>query len=62
MHMSPMKYEEYCSYREMMYEISKKVLLEKIIYESISFFTIATEIRFVEIEKAKANGKSEKDI
>ena len=30
--MSPMKYDEFSSCREMMYEISKKILLEKIIY------------------------------
>jgi hypothetical protein len=36
--------------------------LLKIIYLSISYFTIATEFRFVEIEKAKLNGTSDKDI
>ena len=46
----------------MIYEISKRVLLEKVIYLSISYFTIATEIRFIEIEKAKQQGISDKDI
>lgn len=53
MHMEPLSYEEFQSYGEMIYEISKRVLLEKVIYLSISYFTIATEFRFIEIEKAK---------
>jgi hypothetical protein len=46
----------------MIYEISKRNLLEKIIYLSISYFTIATEYRFIEIEKAKVQGVTDKDI
>lgn len=46
----------------MIYEISKRVLLEKIIYLSISYFTIATELRFVELDKAKQMGISDTDI
>lgn len=46
----------------MIYEISKRVLLEKVIYLSISQFTIATELRFIELEKAKLMGIKDKDI
>jgi len=38
------------------------MLLEKVIYLSISYFTIATELRFVEIDKAKLMGVKDKDI
>jgi hypothetical protein len=62
MHMEPLAYEEFQSYGEMIYEISKRVLLEKVIYLSISYFTIATEFRFIEIEKAKQQGITDKDI
>jgi hypothetical protein len=37
-----------------MYEISKKMIIEKVIYLSINYFTIATEIRFIELDKNKA--------
>jgi hypothetical protein len=37
----------------MIYELAKRQLLEKVIYLSISYFTIATELRFIELEKAK---------
>ena len=46
----------------MIYEISKRILLEKIIFLSISYFTIATEFRFIEIEKAKLLGINDKEI
>lgn len=62
MHMTPQTYEEFTQYGELIYEISKRVLLEKVIYMSISYFTIATELRFVEIDKAKLAGRNDKDI
>ncbi|KAM3136860.1 hypothetical protein pb186bvf_011119 [Paramecium bursaria] len=62
MHMQPQTHDEFSQYGEMIYEISKRVLLEKIIYLSISYFTIATELRFVELDKAKQMGVSDSDI
>jgi hypothetical protein len=60
--MVPLQYDDFHSYGEMIYEISKRILLEKVIYLSISYFTIATEYRFIEIEKAKVQGISDKEI
>ena len=51
MHLSPVSYEEFTFYGDISYEISEKMLLEKIIFESICCFTIATEIRFLELDK-----------
>ncbi|KAL4456125.1 hypothetical protein ABPG74_014086 [Tetrahymena malaccensis] len=60
MHMVPVQYEEFSFFGDLMYEISKKMILEKVIYLSISYFTIATEIRFIEIERNKhLNPKSD---
>ncbi|CAK85603.1 unnamed protein product (macronuclear) [Paramecium tetraurelia] len=59
MHMAPLIYSEITQQGEMLYEISKRLLLEKIIYLSISYFTIATELRFIELEKAKQQGIKE---
>ncbi|CAD8170855.1 unnamed protein product [Paramecium octaurelia] len=56
MHMTPQIYKDFSSQGEMLYEISKRLLLEKIIYLSISYFTIATELRFIELDKAKQQG------
>ncbi|CAD8110216.1 unnamed protein product [Paramecium sonneborni] len=56
MHMAPQIYEEFTQFGEMIYELAKRQLLEKVIYLSISYFTIATELRFVELEKAKQHG------
>jgi len=53
MHLSPVFYEDFSFYGDMVYEISKNMILEKVIYLSISYFTIATEIRFLEMEKNK---------
>jgi len=57
MHMNPITYEEFMFYGEIIYEVSKKLLLEKVIYFSVVLFTMATEIRFIEIEKAKLTEK-----
>lgn len=53
MHMNPINYDEFSFFGEVIYEISKKMLLEKVIYLSICLFTMATEIRFIELEKSK---------
>ena len=57
MHMNPITYEEFMFYGEIIYEVSKKLLLEKVIYFSVILFTMATEIRFIELEKAKPSEK-----
>lgn len=46
----------------MIYELAKRQILEKVIYFSISYFTIATELRFIELEKAKQIGLKEDKI
>ena len=35
MHLSPISYEEFTFYGDIIYEISKKMLIEKIIFSSI---------------------------
>jgi len=54
MHLQPVFYEDFSFCGDMVYEISKNMILEKIIYLSICYFTIATEMRFMEMEKIKA--------
>lgn len=51
MHLEPLYYEDFSFLGDMLYEISKNMILEKVIYLSICYFTIATEIRFIEMEK-----------
>lgn len=60
MHMEGIKYEDFSFCGDIMYEISKRMILEKVIFLSVSYFTIATELRLIEIEKNKnnANGKN----
>ncbi|CAK94204.1 unnamed protein product (macronuclear) [Paramecium tetraurelia] len=62
MHMAPQIYEDFTSFGEMIFELAKRQLLEKVIYLSISYFTIATELRFVELEKAKQHGLKDDKI
>ena len=74
MHMNPVKYDDFCFFGDLNYEISKHQLLEKVfwgfsfiifekvIFQSICFFTIATEMRFIEIEKHSTKVTSTKDI
>ncbi|KRW98821.1 hypothetical protein PPERSA_10592 [Pseudocohnilembus persalinus] len=51
MHMNPVLYKDFTYFGDILYEISKRNILEKVIYLSICYFTIATEIRFLEIDK-----------
>ncbi|CAD8178315.1 unnamed protein product [Paramecium pentaurelia] len=62
MHMAPQIYEDFTQFGEMIFELAKRQLLEKVIYLSISYFTIATELRFVELEKAKKHGVKDDKI
>ncbi|CAD8199241.1 unnamed protein product [Paramecium pentaurelia] len=62
MHMAPQIYEDFTQFGEMIFELAKRQLLEKVIYLSISYFTIATELRFVELEKAKQHGVKDDKI
>ena len=50
MHMNPISYEEYASQKDEIFEITKESLQHKIIFQSICYFTIATEMRFMELE------------
>lgn len=49
MMMRPKHIEDY-SRNDLLYILSNKCLLEQIFYTSIGYFTIATEIRFKEVE------------
>ncbi|CAD8190390.1 unnamed protein product [Paramecium octaurelia] len=62
MHMAPQLYDDFTQFGEMIYELAKRQILEKVIYFSISYFTIATELRFVELDKAKQMGLKEDKI
>ncbi|CAD8169311.1 unnamed protein product [Paramecium octaurelia] len=62
MHMEPQVYDDFTQFGEMIYELAKRQMLEKVIYFSISYFTIATELRFMELEKAKQIGVKEDKI
>ncbi|CAD8184074.1 unnamed protein product [Paramecium pentaurelia] len=62
MHMIPQVYDDFTQFGEMIYELAKRQILEKVIYFSISYFTIATELRFIELEKAKQMGLKEDKI
>lgn len=53
MHISPLSYDEFTFFGDFTYEISKNQIEEKIIYLSICYFTLATEIRFLEMEDLK---------
>lgn len=55
MHLQALKYNEFVFYGDLMFQLQKKFILEKVIFLSICCFTIATEIRFIEIEKRKVN-------
>jgi hypothetical protein len=62
MHMNPINYDEFSFFGEVIYEISKKMLLEKVIYLSICLFTMATEIRFIELEKNKNEKTKQENV
>ena len=49
MHMKPQKYKEYAHKRDIVNEISKDSLQEKVVFQSLIFFTTATEMRFQEL-------------
>jgi hypothetical protein len=52
MHMEGIKYDDFSFFfGDIMYELSKKNILEKVIYLSITYFTIATELRLIEVNK-----------
>jgi len=61
MHMNPLLYEEFCMYGEMIFELQKRLLLEKVIFASIAFFTMATEMRFMHIESLEIKGVKEEN-
>lgn len=51
--MYPINFDEFCNFGDIIFEISKRQIIEKVIYLSICYFTLATEIRFAEIDKMK---------
>ncbi|KAL4510660.1 hypothetical protein ABPG72_004814 [Tetrahymena utriculariae] len=54
MHMTCISYDEFILFEDILFELSKKQLIEKMLLLSICFFTIATEIRFIELDKQKS--------
>jgi len=51
-----MKYKEYAERKELISELSKESLQEKVILQSLIYFSTATEIRFFRMEEvAKPN-------
>ncbi|EGR31517.1 hypothetical protein IMG5_107360 [Ichthyophthirius multifiliis] len=53
MHMVQIQYDSFIYFDDIIYELSKKQLIEKMLFLSICYFTIATEIRFIELDKYK---------
>lgn len=49
--MECLNYEDISYFGDPLLEISKKMILKKIIYLSVCYFTVATEVRFLEIEQ-----------
>jgi len=49
--MKSISYDDFCFYEGCLFEMSKRNLLERVIYLSIGYFTIATEMRFLEMDK-----------
>lgn len=51
MHMNALSYDEFAFFGDILYETGQRSIYEKILYLSISFFTLATELRFLEIDR-----------
>jgi len=49
--MNTIIFEDFTYFGDIVYELSKRMLLEKVVYLSICYFTLATEIRFMELDK-----------
>ena len=47
--MKPLKYKDYAQKRELVNEVTKEALQEKAIFQSLIYFTTATEMRFQEM-------------
>jgi len=59
MHMKPMKYKEYAERKELISELSKESLQEKVILQSLIYFSTATEIRFIGMEEVAKPSKDQ---
>lgn len=55
MHMKPLRYKDYAQKKEVINEITKDSLQEKAIFQSLIYFTTATEMRFQEMSGVEAN-------
>jgi hypothetical protein len=49
MHMKPLRYKDYAQKKEVINEVTKDSLQEKAIFQSLIYFTTATEMRFQEM-------------
>jgi len=59
MHMKPMKYKEYAERKELISELTKESLQEKVILQSLIYFSTATEIRFIGMEETAKPSKDQ---
>ena len=57
MHMNFINYDIFAQDIDIFFELSKKLLIEKILYLSICYFTMATEYRFMDMEEKEKNTK-----
>lgn len=55
MHIKAMHYSDYVLEDAFMFEMSKRKLLERAMLASVCYFSLSTELRFIEIESAKRN-------
>ena len=51
MHMEPIRYNDISYLGDPFYEISKNAIYDRILYYSACYFTLATEVRFMELKK-----------
>eukprot|EP01017_Pseudomicrothorax_dubius_P023516 TRINITY_DN2510_c0_g1_i12.p1 TRINITY_DN2510_c0_g1~~TRINITY_DN2510_c0_g1_i12.p1 ORF type:complete len:797 (+),score=114.81 TRINITY_DN2510_c0_g1_i12:128-2518(+) len=58
MHMMPMSYYDLVNPEEHIYFLSKDQIMEKLLYQSICFFTISTEMRFIDQTLSKQTVKN----
>ena len=58
MHIKPLHYEEYAQQDVFMFEMSKRKLLERAMLASVGYFSLSTELRFIELDKAKRENRN----
>lgn len=54
MHMQGISYEDFSYFENIALEVSIKNVYERVLLLSIAYFTLATELRFLELENYKS--------